>query len=98
MKHNIGYWHWLPLKCFGYSLLYYDMCTEHLASNPIMHVRMKHVELEFHFLRYLVLEGRLEVRYTPSVAQLSDILTKPLPDYIFTSLKTKLMVLPPLSV
>ncbi|XP_022891927.1 uncharacterized protein LOC111406783 [Olea europaea var. sylvestris] len=37
-----------------------------LSSNPVSHKRAKHVELDYHFLRELVLAGKLCTQYMPS--------------------------------
>lgn len=44
-----------------------------------MHNRMKHVQIDFHFIRDLVVNNKVHVRYTPTtVEQVVDILTKSL--------------------
>lgn len=57
----------LRMKTVRKPILYCDnISTKYLASNPIMHSRMKQVEFNFHFLCDLVVEGKLDVRYDPS--------------------------------
>lgn len=51
-----------------------SISVKELTLNPVMHAKMKHVESDFHFLRELVGEGKLDVRYTPSHDQVEDIL------------------------
>ncbi|RVW33283.1 Retrovirus-related Pol polyprotein from transposon RE1 [Vitis vinifera] len=36
------------------------------SSNPVSHKRAKHVELDYHFLRELVVAGKLRTQYVPS--------------------------------
>lgn len=79
-------------------LLCANMSTKHLASNTIMHACMKHVELDFHFLNDFVVSEKLDVKFTPLEDQLANILTKPLTEPRFASLKPKLLVLPSPSV
>lgn len=67
--------------------------TKHLVSNPVLHARMKHVELDFHLLQEQVNIEILGVRYTPLENQMEYILTKPLGEEIFVSLRTKQMLL-----
>lgn len=57
-----------------------------------MHAIMKHVEIDFHFVRDLIAEGTLDVRYTPAEEQVTDALSKPLSWLHFSSLRIKLMV------
>lgn len=40
-------------------------------------VRAKHIDVRVHFVRDLVTNGKLEVKYVPSDGNLADILTKP---------------------
>lgn len=48
--------------------------------NPILHARVKHIEIYLHFVRDKLIRKTLEVRYipTPTEDQVADILTKPL--------------------
>ena len=49
-----------------------------LASNPVHHARTKHIEIDVHFVRDMVLRKDLEIRYVPSHDQIADCLTKAL--------------------
>ncbi|MBA0670188.1 hypothetical protein Goklo_025169, partial [Gossypium klotzschianum] len=49
-----------------------------VASNPILHSKFKHVELDLFFVREKVAEGSLIVGEVPVYDQIADILTKPL--------------------
>ena len=61
-----------------------------LCSNPVFHYRMKHVAIDFHFIREQVQNGTLRVSHVSSDDQLADALTKPLPKSRFLSLKSKI--------
>lgn len=58
----------------------------------LCHVRAKHVELELHFVREMVLENKLMVQHILSTEQPVDALLKPLSITHFLSLRPKLSV------
>jgi hypothetical protein len=64
-----------------------------LYSNPIFHSRMKHVAIDFYFIRDQVQSGVLRVAHVSSEDQLADALTKPLPRQRFLQLKHKIGIL-----
>lgn len=49
-----------------------------LCANPIVHTRMKHIALNYHFVRELVHGAKLWVSYVSSEDQFVDALTKSL--------------------
>lgn len=49
-----------------------------LASNPVYHAEMKHVELNFDFIKEKVLATQINICYIPSADQTTDIFTKTL--------------------
>nr|CAN74516.1 hypothetical protein VITISV_028359 [Vitis vinifera] len=61
-----------------------------LSSNPIFHSRMKHVAIDYHFIRDQVQTGLLRVAHVSSADQLADLLTKPLPTSQFMLLWDKI--------
>jgi len=61
-----------------------------LSSNPVFHSRMKHVSIDFHFIRERVQSRALRVCHVSSDDQLADALTKSLPRYRFGLLKDKI--------
>ena len=65
-----------------------------IVANPVMHSKMKHVQIDHHFVREKLVQGSLLLRYLPSADQLVDAMTKALPSNRFLSLRTKLTVLP----
>ena len=44
----------------------------------MFHDRSKHIEMRYHFIRYLVQRGVLKLQYIRTNEQIVDILTKPL--------------------
>jgi hypothetical protein len=51
----------------------------YLASNPIFHGRIKHVEVDYHFVRDRVIKKLLDVRFISTDEQVADGFTKALP-------------------
>ena len=74
------------------SLVIYcdNIGATNLCSNPVFHSRMKHVAIDFHFIREQVQNGTLCVSHVSSDDQLVDAFTKPLPKSRFLSLKSKI--------
>ena len=73
--------------------LYCDnLSTTYMASNPVFHARTKHIELDYHFIRELVLAGTHRVQFVPSVDQTADLFTKGLHKQRFELLRSKLVL------
>ena len=53
---------------------------------------MKHIAIDFHFVRERVQRGQLRVSHVSSSDQLADSLTKPLPRVQFSLLRSKIGV------
>ena len=70
--------------------------TRYLSTNLVFHARMKHIEVDFHFVRELVAARRLRVCVIPGKDQTANLLTKPLPKSHFHQLRSKLNLLPAL--
>lgn len=55
-----------------------NLSAVHYSANPVFHSRMKHLALDFHFVREKVQQGTLRVTHIKGDDQLADGLTKPL--------------------
>lgn len=87
----------------GYTLpstptIYCDnIGATYLCQNPVFHSRMKHIAIDYHFVRGQIQQGMLRVTHVSTHDQLADGLTKPLPRATFQRLCGKIGVykLPP---
>ena len=50
-----------------------------VSKNPEHHGRMKHLDLRHYWLRDVVKEGKIDVKYIPTASMPADIMTKSLP-------------------
>ncbi|GJV24868.1 ribonuclease H-like domain-containing protein [Tanacetum coccineum] len=62
------------------------------CCNPIQHQRMKHIEIDIHFVRDLVAADQVRVLHVPSRYQFADIFTIGLPSTIFKEFRSSLSV------
>lgn len=60
------------------TIFYDNLNATHLCVNLIFHSCMKHVALDYHFVREKVVASFLKVSHIPTLSQLADVLTKPL--------------------
>ena len=56
-----------------------------LANNPVLHSRTKHIDIQHHFIRNEVTEGRIDLTYVSTEHMVADGLTKPLTHVKFFS-------------
>ncbi|GKE24554.1 cysteine-rich receptor-like protein kinase 8 [Tanacetum coccineum] len=49
-----------------------------LVSNPFQHARIKHIEIDYHFVRDKIRQGLILPTFIPTQHQLPDVLTKDL--------------------
>ena len=65
----------------------------YLCANPVFHSRMKHIAIDFHFVRDQVARHQLRVSHVHTADQLADSLTKPLARKLFSSHRSKIGIL-----
>ncbi|XP_014519706.1 uncharacterized protein LOC106776751 [Vigna radiata var. radiata] len=65
-----------------------------LSQNPVAHKRAKHIDIDYHFVRELILSHKLITQFIPSDLQLANIFTKSLPRPLFQFFRAKLHVGP----
>ncbi|WMV52162.1 hypothetical protein MTR67_045547 [Solanum verrucosum] len=69
-----------------------NLCATYLAANPVFHSRMKHLEVDYHFVCTMVQNGQIQVSHISGKHQLVDLLTKALPSSLFADLRCKIGV------
>ncbi|KAF2324382.1 hypothetical protein GH714_013396 [Hevea brasiliensis] len=69
-----------------------NLGATYVTTKPIFHSRMKHLEIDYHFVRQLVQLGKLRASHISSQYQLADVLTKALPRSNFGHFRSKIGV------
>ena len=65
----------------------------YLCANPVFHSRMKHIAIDYHFVRGQIQNKVLRVTHVTTHDQLADGFTKPLPRPRFQELRSKIGVM-----
>jgi hypothetical protein len=82
----------LPIKLEA-SIIYTDSKSAiELANNPEHHVRTKHIDIQYHFVREKVQNKEIILRFISTKEQIADILTKGINSVTFKNLVYKLGV------
>jgi hypothetical protein len=76
----------IPIYCYNTSAI-------NISKNPMMHSKMKHIPIKYHFLREQVAEKNIRVEYVGRKEQVVDIFTKPLRRESFEYLRQRLGVI-----
>jgi hypothetical protein len=76
----------IPIYCDNISAI-------SISKKPVMHSKMKHIPIKYHFLREQVAEKNIRVEYVDTKEQVADIFTKPLPWEPFEYLRQRLGVI-----
>lgn len=83
----------LKIKWEGPMRLYCDNKSAiNIAHNPVQHDRMKHIEVDRHFIKEKLDSGLICTLFVFTKNQLADILTKGLSIVVFQSLVDKLVM------
>ncbi|KAF2283782.1 hypothetical protein GH714_015213 [Hevea brasiliensis] len=69
-----------------------NLGATYVTTKPIFHSRMKHLEIDYYFVRQLVQLSKLRVSHISSQDQLVDVLTKALPHSDFGLFRSKIGV------
>ena len=76
----------MPMYCDNQTTIY-------ITNNPTFHERTKHIEVDCHYVREIVMNGIITTPYTKSPNQFADIFTKRLNVRIYEFLCNKLGVI-----
>nr|GEX55657.1 ribonuclease H-like domain-containing protein [Tanacetum cinerariifolium] len=72
-----------------------NVSVVYMSTNPVQHQRTKHIEIDIHFVRDMVVRGQVRVLHVSSRYQYADISTKGLPTALFEEFRTSLSVRSP---
>ncbi|GJW49979.1 ribonuclease H-like domain-containing protein [Tanacetum coccineum] len=78
------------------TLVYRDKVSAvYMSANHVQHQRIKHIEIDIHFVRDMVTASEVRVLHVPSLYQYAYIFTKGLPSALFEEFRSSLSVHPP---
>ena len=76
-------------------ILYCDNTSAiNISKNPMMHAKIKHIAIKYHYVREMVEDKHVKMEYIHSKEHIANIFTKPLPKDAFEYLRGKLGVKP----
>jgi hypothetical protein len=79
-----------PSRC---TLVYCDNISAiHLSTNPVQHQRIKHVEIDLHFVREKVTICQVRVLHVPTTSHFTDIFKKGLISSVFNEFRSSLNI------
>ena len=65
-----------------------------ISKNPVMHTKTKHIALKYHYVKELVQDKEVKLKYIHRSEKIADIFTKALPKDAHDYLRGKLGVIP----
>jgi hypothetical protein len=69
-----------------------NISAVYLSTNPVLHQRTKHVEIDLHFIREKVAIGQVRVLHVLTTSQFTDIFMKGLPSSVFNEFRSSLNI------
>jgi hypothetical protein len=79
-----------PSRC---TLVYCDnISTVYLSTNPVQHQRIKHVEIDLHFVREKIAIDQVRIFHVLTTSQFIDIFTKGFPSSVFNEFRFSLNI------
>ena len=76
----VKYEHPIVIDCDNTSAI-------NISKNYIMHSKIKHIPIKYHYLREKVSQKAVKLEYIDTKEQIADIFTKPLPKEAFECLR-----------
>ncbi|RDX63286.1 Copia protein, partial [Mucuna pruriens] len=84
----------LIVKYEGYIKLFCDNISAiSIAHNPVQHDRIKHIEIDRHFIKEKLDSRLIVIAHVPTGLQMTDVFTKGLPATRFQELNGKLAMI-----
>nr|GEW59077.1 retrovirus-related Pol polyprotein from transposon TNT 1-94 [Tanacetum cinerariifolium] len=81
---------WMKSQLTNYDIIYEKIpifCNNTsaiaISNNPVLHLRTKHIDIRYHFIRDHILKGDIRLHFFPTQYQLADIFTKLLDEPTF---------------
>ncbi|GKC05119.1 hypothetical protein Tco_0996729 [Tanacetum coccineum] len=91
---------WMKSQLTDYDIIYEKVpifCDNTsaiaISNNLVLHSRTKHIDIRYHFIRYHILKGDIELHFIPTQYQLADIFTELLDEPTFKRLIVELGML-----